>query len=81
MTASITPINISGIQAMPKPIEEDVVVGKDILDLLTGSMYVDPLNVYREYIQNAADAIDLAKDAEFKFESEPSIQIFIDNQK
>jgi molecular chaperone HtpG len=80
MTASITPINIAGIQAMPKPIEEDVVVGKDILDLLTGSMYVDPLNVYREYIQNAADAIDLAKDAEFKFESEPSIQIFIDNQ-
>ena len=80
MTASITPINISGIQTTPKPIEEDVIVGKDILDLLTGSMYVDPLNVYREYIQNAADAIDLAKEAEFKFESEPSIQIFIDNQ-
>ena len=33
-------------------------VGKDILELLSISMYVDPLDMYREYVQNSADAID-----------------------
>ena len=33
------------------------VVGGDVLGLVTSGMYVDPLTVYREYIQNAADAI------------------------
>lgn len=40
-----------------------VVVGKDILELLSSAMYVDPLTIYREYIQNAADAIDQARRA------------------
>lgn len=35
-----------------------VIIGKDILELLSSSMYVNPLTIYREYIQNAADAID-----------------------
>jgi molecular chaperone HtpG len=39
-----------------------VMVGKDILELLSSSMYVDPMTIYREYIQNAADAIDEALD-------------------
>ena len=33
-------------------------VGKDILEILSISMYVDPLVLYREYIQNATDSID-----------------------
>ena len=33
-------------------------VGPDILNLLTTGMYHTPLAVYREYIQNAADAIE-----------------------
>ena len=37
-----------------------IIVGKDILELLSSSMYVDPLTVYREYIQNSVDAIDQA---------------------
>jgi len=37
------------------------VVGKDVLELLSTAMYVDPLTIYREYIQNAADAIDQAR--------------------
>jgi molecular chaperone HtpG len=37
-----------------------IVVGKDILEVLSSAMYVDPLAIYREYIQNAADAIDEA---------------------
>lgn len=38
-----------------------IVVGKDVLELLSSAMYVDPLSIYREYVQNAADAIDEAR--------------------
>lgn len=38
-----------------------VVVGQDVLELVTSAMYLEPLTVYREYIQNAADATDEAK--------------------
>jgi hypothetical protein len=43
--------------------DQPLVVGKDILELLSTSMYVDPMSMYREYIQNSADAIDLARSA------------------
>src|SRR5690242_9384503 len=36
-------------------------IGKDIVEILTTGMYVSPVTVYREYIQNAADAIDAAR--------------------
>lgn len=42
-------------------LNETVVVGKDVLELLSSAMYVDPLCIYREYVQNAADAIDEAQ--------------------
>jgi Histidine kinase-, DNA gyrase B-, and HSP90-like ATPase len=38
-----------------------VIVGKDVLELLSSAMYVEPLSIYREYVQNAADAIDEAR--------------------
>jgi Histidine kinase-, DNA gyrase B-, and HSP90-like ATPase len=38
--------------------EYPIVVGKDILEVLSSAMYVDPMAIYREYIQNSADAID-----------------------
>lgn len=38
------------------------IVGKDVLELLSTAMYVDPLTIYREYVQNAADAIDQARE-------------------
>jgi|SRR5579862_2983901 len=40
---------------------ESVVIGRDVLELVTTAMYVDPMTVYREYIQNAADSIDEAR--------------------
>lgn len=43
--------------------EQPLVVGKDILELLSTSMYVDPMSMYREYIQNSADAVELAQSA------------------
>lgn len=36
-------------------------IGKDIIEILTTGMYVSPVTVYREYIQNAADSIDAAR--------------------
>ncbi|MBF0141387.1 MAG: ATP-binding protein [Magnetococcales bacterium] len=40
---------------------EEIVVGKDVLELVSSAMYVDPLTIYREYVQNAADSIDDAR--------------------
>jgi hypothetical protein len=42
-------------------VSDGIIVGKDILELLSSSMYVDPLAIYREYVQNAADAVDDAR--------------------
>ncbi len=42
------------------PVTSEIVVGKDVLELLSTAMYVDPLAILREYVQNAADAIDAA---------------------
>lgn len=39
----------------------DSTIGPDILELLSSAMYVDPITIYREYVQNAADAIDIAR--------------------
>lgn len=63
----------------PKPVNQEVIVGKDILDLLSGAMYIDPLVIYREYIQNSADAIDLAIAKGLDFEEPPGVQIYIDH--
>ncbi len=40
--------------------EPEIFVGKDVLELLSNSMYVNPLSIFREYVQNATDAIDEA---------------------
>lgn len=39
----------------------EVAVGKDVLELVSSAMYVDPLSLFREYIQNAADSIEAAR--------------------
>ncbi|MYF98189.1 hypothetical protein F4212_03505 [Candidatus Poribacteria bacterium] len=43
---------------MTKNTEPASLVGADILNLVTTGMYHTPLAVYREYIQNSADAIE-----------------------
>jgi hypothetical protein len=69
-------INIS---KQPKTlIDSDIVVGKDILELLANAMYVDPLTIYREYIQNAADSIDEARMAGLSLD-DPHIMITLDH--
>lgn len=39
----------------------EVRVGKDLLELISSAMYVEPLTAYREYLQNAADSLDEAR--------------------
>lgn len=53
------PKGVRDIEWGPAP--EKIIIGKDVLELLSTSMYVDPLTIYREYIQNSADAIDQAR--------------------
>jgi molecular chaperone HtpG len=40
----------------------EISIGKDVLELVSSAMYVDPMTIYREYVQNAADAIDEARE-------------------
>jgi Histidine kinase-, DNA gyrase B-, and HSP90-like ATPase len=59
MTVGIA--NLHQIEATWSPWSANVLVGKDVLELLSSSMYIDPISIYREYVQNAADAIDDAR--------------------
>ena len=56
-------------------------VGKNILDNLTTGMYSDSKVIYREYIQNACDQIDLATNIGLLAPNEGSVDIFTDASK
>lgn len=45
------------MKAAAKP---KIVVGADVLDIMSIAMYAEPLVIFRELVQNAADSIDLA---------------------
>jgi molecular chaperone HtpG len=62
-------------------IDPDAVrIGADIVELLTSGMYVAPITVFREYVQNAADAIDQARIEGILAADEPGqVQIEIDH--
>ena len=51
-------------------------VGKNILDNLTTGMYSDSKVIYREYIQNACDQIDLALSWGLLTSDEANVDIF-----
>src|SRR5580698_2174441 len=45
-----------------RTVDADAVrIGKDVIEILTSGMYVSPVTIYREYVQNAADSIDAAR--------------------
>ena len=63
-------------------IEPEFIIGDDVLELISNAMYVDPLTMFREYIQNSADAIDEAKNLGVLDSDHPgSVNIDIDVQK
>lgn len=53
--------------------------GMYLLETLTAGMYNDPLSIYREYIQNAVDSIDIGKNQ--SKEEVPTIYIDLDPVK
>ena len=57
MIVSMVPTKKLNVDNRNKP---EIFLGKDVLELLSSSVYINPLTVYREYIQNATDAIDEA---------------------
>src|SRR5437764_2271923 len=61
--------------ALQKVAPDHVQVGKDVVELLTSGMYVSPISIFREYVQNAADSIDALEDA-----ADRSISIAFDHQ-
>lgn len=61
------------------PTPRDVRVGKDLLELVSSAMYVEPLTAYREYLQNAVDAIDDARSRGLLEAGEPGrVEILLD---
>ena len=53
----------SGAHGEKRQTVPETFVGHDVLELVSSAMHVDPMAVYREYVQNAADAIDAARSA------------------
>lgn len=78
---AISAISVAGLNARPSRIADEITVGKDILELLTGAMYADPLTVYREYVQNSADALDDAKDAGLDVDHAPQVSIWLNHEQ
>ncbi len=59
----------------------EVFIGKDILELLSTSMYVEPLSMYREYVQNAADSVESSNDISSDEALVHDVEIAIDRQE
>lgn len=79
MNDAIATISLAGLVKPPTRITDQIVIGKDVLELLAGAMYADPLTVYREYVQNAADAIDEARAASLAAPAGPDVSITFDH--
>ncbi|UOD33721.1 ATP-binding protein [Deferribacteraceae bacterium V6Fe1] len=63
-------------------IEEKTKIGKDVIESLTLAMYDDPKFIYREYIQNSADQIDIALEKGLiKDKNDCKIEITIDKDE
>lgn len=54
------------------------IIGKNILESLTTGMYSDSKIIYREYIQNACDQIDIAVKENIVSKDEAEINIWLD---
>ena len=61
--------------------EHELVIGKYTLESLTNGMYASPLDLYREYIQNAVDSIDVAIAEKLERTEYFEIAINLDHEK
>lgn len=60
--------------------DSGLIIGKYTLESLTNGMYASPLDLYREYIQNAVDSIDEAIEKELISSTQGKIDIVIDEE-
>lgn len=60
--------------------DHEPIFGKNVIETLSEGMYDNPLFLYREYVQNAADAIDAAVEAGIMTNDDGQIQITIDTE-
>jgi len=62
---------------MAKQVLEDhiPVIGRQLFDIVTSGMYDNPLMIYREYIQNSVDSIDLAVESDLISKDDALIKI------
>jgi len=56
-------------------------IGKQLLDVITSGMYDNPLMIYREYIQNAVDSIDIASEKGMMSIENGNIMICLNGEK
>ena len=59
---------------------QEFVIGKYTLESLTSGMYASPLDLYREYIQNAVDSFDDAINRHIEFANKLRIEISISQE-
>ena len=60
--------------------KRDLIIGKYTLESLTNGMYATPLDMYREYIQNAVDSFDEAIELGLEVPEKLSIKIDVDEK-
>ena len=56
---------------------QNIIIGKHTLESITTGMYSEPFVIYREYIQNAADSIDMAFESGVLCRGEECIDVII----
>lgn len=60
--------------------KRELVIGKYTLESITNGMYASPLDMYREYIQNAVDSFDVAVSEGIDYSDKLRIDITIDEE-
>ncbi|MDR3088775.1 MAG: ATP-binding protein [Desulfobulbaceae bacterium] len=60
--------------------DHEPIFGKNVIETLSEGMYDNPLFLFREYVQNAADAIDEARNNGILKSDEGQIEITIDSE-
>jgi hypothetical protein len=58
----------------------DISIGKYTLESLTSGMYLEPLSLYKEYIQNAVDSLDEAVEAGLLQKEDGQVLISVDRE-
>ena len=60
---------------------EHPMIGKQLFEIITSGMYDNPLMIYREYIQNAVDSIDVSCEIGQMSIDEGNITIYLNGEK